>query len=66
MRIYLEERPDYYVGDYPSVTIHYRNKDKDEAHDLATSIGRKHINSLFNDGDSEQPKQCLVATHIRI
>ena len=31
MRIYYEEVPEHYVGEYPAVTIKYRKQDKHEA-----------------------------------
>jgi len=38
MKIFLEERPGYYVGDYPVVIIVYREDDRDMAEKLASQI----------------------------
>lgn len=39
MKIYYEEIPDNYVGDYPSVTIHYRKSESAEAETIALYLG---------------------------
>jgi len=38
MKIYLEQKPRHYEGDFPCITIHYRPQEKDEAEKLRSLI----------------------------
>jgi len=39
MKVYYEEVPDNYIGDYPSVTIYYRKSESAEAETIALYLG---------------------------
>ena len=39
-RVYYDRKPAYWVGDYPSVTIHYREGDERTRDLLASEIER--------------------------
>jgi len=38
MRIFFEEKPRHYIGDFPALTIHYRAGEKQDAELLASKI----------------------------
>jgi hypothetical protein len=39
IKVYYEQIPEHYDGDYPSVTIHYRPQDRFEAEKIGLSLG---------------------------
>jgi len=53
MRIFLEQKPKDYVGDYPAITIHYREGEKDSAEVLASRI-----RDLIDQG------RCICGAHV--
>ena len=38
MKIFFNEKPKWYVGDYPSITIHYREGKRHDAELLASKL----------------------------
>lgn len=53
MKVYLEARPNHYDGDYPSITIHYRPKEKADA---------ERLKSLIETTAESQNERCICAT----
>ena len=51
MKVYYEQVPDHYVGDYPAITITYRASDKHEAEVIGLMLREPDI-------EKERESQC--------
>ena len=49
MKVYFESSPENYVGDFPSITIHYRPQDRPEA---------ERIRALIESGKLSKDADC--------